>query len=437
MVKASQRSYGTSRDNKVKTSPILVISFGLNLALAVTLGALRFQPPAASAPGPAATIVTRFVTNEVVSAPAADILAVTTRAFNWSMVESKDIRQYVANLRRIGCPEKTLRDLLLAEVGRHFEPKLEFNEVFYQPWQGRDRREADRRAREERNTAIREEKRALVRELLGFDWSTEMSEVWDREPSLIVFFGFLPDTKAQQVMALVDPRVGKAEEIRQRAGGILIDEDYAKLRAVRNDLGADLARLLSPAELDELEARAQLGLIFSKERIHLDGMDITGFEFREIMQASKHYKDFLSEEVFAREKRSKAEEASKLAEFEEAIAVKLGPVRLAEFKRAQDKDFQSTLAFTKKQKLAKEVAIKVYDARRSAEQQAAEIRADTSLSSDESAAALRFLQDTTAASVTSALGRVATNYFSGPGKWIDAISTTSAKKSNQPKGGRR
>ena len=421
----------------MKTRRLLLVSFGLNLALATMLIALRWRSPVTTASTAVEEIVTRVVSNETVSAPAADNQAApAAAAFHWRMIESDDVHQYVANLRRIGCPEKTLRDLVMAEVDRHFKPKLEFNEVSYQPWQGRDRREADRRAWIQRNAAAVQEKRALIRELLGYDWSNELSNLWDTEPSLVAFLGFLADAKAQQVMAVVESQMDKAKRMLQHTGGILIDEDYQQLREMRNDMRAELGRLLSPEEFDELESRAQLGLVFG-EKLHLEGMDLNGFEFREIVRASRHYKDILLEEGMLQERRPAAEEAAKLAAFEKVIAAKLGPLRLAEFKRAQDKDFRSVFEFTQKQELAKETAVKVYDARRSAEQQATEIRADNSLSIGEKAAALQFLQETTAASVTSALGSAAASYFKGPGKWLNTLTGTAEKKLKQSTGGQR
>jgi hypothetical protein len=37
-------------------------------------------------------------------------------AFQWSSLESTDYRTYVSNLRSIGCPEKTIRDIITADV---------------------------------------------------------------------------------------------------------------------------------------------------------------------------------------------------------------------------------------------------------------------------------------------------------------------------------
>jgi hypothetical protein len=38
------------------------------------------------------------------------------KAFHWRQVESPDYRAYISNLRRIGCPEQTIRDLISADV---------------------------------------------------------------------------------------------------------------------------------------------------------------------------------------------------------------------------------------------------------------------------------------------------------------------------------
>jgi hypothetical protein len=35
---------------------------------------------------------------------------------SWSHVESADYATYIANLRNIGCPEQTIRDILIADV---------------------------------------------------------------------------------------------------------------------------------------------------------------------------------------------------------------------------------------------------------------------------------------------------------------------------------
>jgi hypothetical protein len=47
------------------------------------------------------------------------------RPFNWSQVESSDYSTYIANLRSIGCPEQTIRDIITADVDSQYAPRRE------------------------------------------------------------------------------------------------------------------------------------------------------------------------------------------------------------------------------------------------------------------------------------------------------------------------
>src|SRR6478752_7194 len=43
-------------------------------------------------------------------------LVYVTNKFNWAQVESSDYRVYIANLRAIGCPEATIKDIIMTDV---------------------------------------------------------------------------------------------------------------------------------------------------------------------------------------------------------------------------------------------------------------------------------------------------------------------------------
>jgi hypothetical protein len=63
-----------------------------------------------------AQIVEKKRTNIIVAAAPA-------RAFDWRTVESEDYREYIANLRKIGCPEKTIRNVIVADVNNLFRER--------------------------------------------------------------------------------------------------------------------------------------------------------------------------------------------------------------------------------------------------------------------------------------------------------------------------
>ena len=42
---------------------------------------------------------------------------------SWEQLESADYRVYVANLRKVGCPEQTIRDIIIADVHSLYAPR--------------------------------------------------------------------------------------------------------------------------------------------------------------------------------------------------------------------------------------------------------------------------------------------------------------------------
>src|SRR5262245_47286113 len=59
--------------------------------------------------------------NQAKTAPP-QVVYVTNR-FHWSQVESADYRQYIENLRGVGCPEATIRDIILTDIMRLYAAK--------------------------------------------------------------------------------------------------------------------------------------------------------------------------------------------------------------------------------------------------------------------------------------------------------------------------
>jgi hypothetical protein len=47
----------------------------------------------------------------------------TNRTFTWEAVESGDYLTYIENLRTIGCPEETIRDIISADVNKLFDQR--------------------------------------------------------------------------------------------------------------------------------------------------------------------------------------------------------------------------------------------------------------------------------------------------------------------------
>src|SRR4029077_3044357 len=116
-------------------------------------------------------------TNASAPVPNPNVAAVAP-AFHWGLIESGDYFQYVANLRAIRCPQRTVEDIIVADVNALYQgrqPVLERKE----PWQGQDVRTAARVRRLEKMADTEREKAALLRELLGPDF-VDRSDYADR-----------------------------------------------------------------------------------------------------------------------------------------------------------------------------------------------------------------------------------------------------------------
>ena len=93
----------------------LFASVGLNAILAV----LWLSSPPPSAPlRVIAPVIRPSVTN--ILRPIRTNLILQPHVLTWQDIESTNYPGYVANLRGIGCPESTIRDIIVADINQMF-----------------------------------------------------------------------------------------------------------------------------------------------------------------------------------------------------------------------------------------------------------------------------------------------------------------------------
>src|SRR6188474_1966258 len=154
---------------------LLILSLCANLALA---GYLVYQgrgkASATTTPGPE---VQQAAASAASSAAKTDGKSVTitvpSTALDWRIVESEDYKKYIANLRAIGCPEETIRDIITADVNKLFEQRR--SEVTgstnkFQFWKtGTFFTDMFNEEKLNKHRELAKEKRDLLKELLGVD----------------------------------------------------------------------------------------------------------------------------------------------------------------------------------------------------------------------------------------------------------------------------
>ncbi len=94
------------------TSWLLMVSCGMNLVLAASLALVwRANPePALNQPPP--TVVTAAKPTR----PEGTVPAAKPSPFHWRQLDAVDFPTFVGNLRSIGCPEATIRDIVQGEL---------------------------------------------------------------------------------------------------------------------------------------------------------------------------------------------------------------------------------------------------------------------------------------------------------------------------------
>jgi hypothetical protein len=332
-----------------------------------------------------------------------------TNQFEWGQLESEDYRDYVARLRAIGCPEQTIRDIIIADVDKLLAPKVlaasgRTNAVSYwQPleeelWESAEQKEAMRQQR-----AVDFEKREVVRELLGVDLVGERLRIQGQADYYGERLGFLPEDKRARVRTLLDQfadqeRTLLEQRIEDGDGTAAGGDELARLRQQKN---AAIAQLLTPEE------REQYDLWFSPTanaaRDSVTGMNASEEEFLRLYElrrafAAKHGEAF----------QSSAEAAQ---EFETAVQQALGENRYIDYRRAQDPDFRELARVATRFKLAPELAVQLYGYKQAVEEERGRVEAEPGLTPQQKSAAHDAITQETQRAFREALGEKAFRHY--------------------------
>ena len=394
-----------------------VLALVLSLALSGALLAMNyalFRARSGTTSSGAERKVTVTTKRVVRNAPPATPPVPTTNAapFHWRALESEDYTVYAANLRAVGCPERTLRDILLPDIEKLYDERAKKLEESPEDtfWETADQRDARQRQRAAKLRALELEKRALIQRLLGAEMSFKaLKELrWDGDASdsYELILGFTDTAKTDQLLMVFQLRNADAEAHLAVTEGILLDEDITQLHALRDRLENDLARLLAPHEMEELRLR----VVVLEGQNHLSrrsGVNVSGAELREIARLRADTRDvfakmmLIDDELYSEELRAKGDAA-----FQELLRRYVGPERFADVERGKDGLFRELFQSTEKLGVAKAALVQAYEARRAAESQAQQIRADQKLSAEERLLLLAALRAQTTQALARSLGPV-------------------------------
>jgi hypothetical protein len=424
------------------------LSLGLNVMLALACWQLWSAREAAVAPStplparvsspepPQPTAIEKQVTRQNVEAG-------TVASISWADLASSDFFQYRDNLLAVGCPDRTIRDIIGSELDRwlrqRWHPILEvvqrdFWEIAARDWRdGFDEIEAEL-------GALRQERDELLVAVLGEQVRDPDLEFERRQERFVQRHGWLPED--------IQARLFELDQKHEEAARSLWDENRARTdRHYTAEHHEQLERLDAEHEAQRKAALGEWADEFELRRSHrahwasrLAGFEPTEDEWRAVTQAGisldaalrqtastdEHQYDRLMMERYGLAPQSSQGDVQAIADaqaqYESAMRAALGPERYTEYQRAADQDFHQTRKVTQRLGLPDDVALQAWEIQRSARVAADELRAGVGLDDARRHAALEQIHAEAQRALQGALGeRGYGTYMNHAGAWLGEL----------------
>ena len=369
-------------------------------------------PPATNEP-----VVIKTVEREVV-----------TNDFHWGQLESEDYRTYIARLRSIGCPEQTIRDIIIADLDKVFAPKVASasghrkNLKYWEPEEEELSNDWDPREVAQKMQQIDREKREVIQELVGVDLVRERLKQRGIEDYYERRLSFLPDEKQTQVRAILERYDEKERAIRDKEiedGEALSPEDKRWLQRLSAQRESEVSALLSPEERQQYNL--WVSPIANAVRHSLYGMSATEQDFQMVYAVRKQLDEQWGQ-LDADSMDSRTKEQFELAknQVDAQIKTQLGDEKFRQYKRGEDEDYHRLSATLTRLKLPHKKADEIYDMKQALAEARQQVVANQALAAEQRENLLRALNDETERAARQVLGDKGYNSYlrSGYAQWL-------------------
>jgi hypothetical protein len=353
-------------------------------------------------------------------------VVVVTNNLHWAQLESEDYKTYIARLRSIGCPEQTIRDIIIADLDKLLAPEVQAASgrrpdlKYWQSIEEELANDVDPREVAKKQRDIDRRKREIIRELVSTDLNRERLKLQGQEDYYERRLSFLPEERRDQVRVILEKYDEAEQTIREKEiedGEALNDSERAQLKALSAQREVDLAQTLSPEEKAQFEL--WLSPTANAVRYALYGMNATEQEFLAVYQARKAFDEEWADAASLDESTRTRMEQER-AQVSEQIREALGDGRYAEYKRGEDEDFHLLSAAVTRAKLPKEKAVEVYGYKLLAQAYHDQVRNEPNLTPQQKDETLKAIATETEKAIRASLGEKGYRRYiaSGGGKWL-------------------
>jgi hypothetical protein len=352
--------------------------------------------------------------------------------FHWRQIEDEDFKKYIQNLRDIGCPEETIRNLVKQDLDKYYDQRkadiLSKSPARKEFWKTGNPSSLGRPSASASSQMAKLDREK--NEVLGELFKPSGLAAINRPGPLALArsqaksgyaMDFIPEeTKAQ--LNTLEQEYG-SQLLKKMAQGASDAQDMAEIRQLRQDRDSSIATMLTPEQKMEYDLRKSPTA--ANMRLQMDGLDPSEDEFRDIFVARKSFDD--EHGVVPGASISAGDmEARQFAEQEmnNQIRDSLGDDRYQDYLRQTDYDYKSIAKIIERQGLGENISAQVYDMKGGAEELAREIRMNTDLPIEERQMQLGQIRNVTSRSIESLIGgqgAVALQGQAGGRNWLNNL----------------
>ena len=324
-------------------------------------------------------------------------VVVRRQFFMWNEIESDDYATYIANLRDIGCPEQTIRDIIIADVNALFAKRraTEIHTPAQEWWRTAPNPElipaANRKALE-----LESERRSLLTKLLGLDWDVTETTVAQSRPTGVVLdgaiLGNLPEVAKRAINSVVANSQERMNELLARAAEEGRQPTAAELASLREQTRTELQKILVPAQLEEFLLRySQNAADLRTDLATLRYFNATPEEFRALFQVRDQFDAKIAALTDSTDPNDIRERQSLEAQRENAIKLALGTKRYDQYVKLQDSNYRT--AFAQAAEAGDPAAARtVYDINQASQAELARVRANSNLTPEQLAVEIKRIE---------------------------------------------
>ncbi|MBM3847343.1 MAG: hypothetical protein FJ405_13810 [Verrucomicrobia bacterium] len=314
-------------------------------------------------------VVTQYVEKVVAGERASGLPPSSAEAFHWSHLEAAEYRDYIVRLRKIGCPEQTIRDLVIADVDKLFAARMRSIVPWRATpayWESEDADLAnnhDARQWERKEREIEREKARILKELLGVDLAAERMRVKGQVDKMDRRLAFLPEEKRSELRTLLETWEDQEQTIRERSwdsGQALTESERTQLRTLREQKELGIGSVLSPEQKELFD----LWMSPTAESLRHDlyGMGTSEQEFRDLYELRREFdQQWPRDEIDVSDENTLRAWGQALLDLEEQIKTRLGEEKFSMYQRGQDHQFHDLSAVASRFNLPRHRAAEAYE----------------------------------------------------------------------------